>query len=132
MPSSAWKSKRLNSSHSQMSHAVFCLNHAGHRVIVPDLPGHGASEKPRTDYTARFYARVVRRLMDATGARGAALIGSSLGGRIALEVAARSPEHVAGLGLLGPAVPGFRVRYLLGLTRVIPSEIGALPFPLRE
>ena len=108
------------------------LVHAGHRVIVPDLPGHGASEKPRTDYTARFYARVVRRLMDATGARGAALIGSSLGGRIALEVAARSPEHVAGLGLLGPAVPGFRVRYLLGLTRVIPSEIGALPFPLRE
>ena len=108
------------------------LVHAGHRVVVPDLPGHGASDKPRTDYTPRFYGRVVRRLMDAVEIERAAVIGNSLGGRIALELAFRSPGHLSGLVLLDPAVPGFRIRYLLGFTRVIPSEIGTLPFPLRE
>ena len=108
------------------------LVHAGHRVVVPDLPGHGASDKPRTDYTPRFYGRVVRRLMDALEIERAAVIGNSLGGRVALELAFRSPGHLSGLVLLDPAVPGLRIRYLLGFTRVIPSEIGTLPFPLRE
>ncbi len=35
-----------------------------HRLIVPDLPGHGESEKPRVEYSPRFYAHVMRRLMD--------------------------------------------------------------------
>jgi len=108
------------------------LVHAGHRVIAPDLPGHGSSDKPRTEYTPRFYARAVRRLLDAMEVREAAVLGNSLGGRVALELAARSPGRVTGLVLLGPAVPGFRVRYLLGLTRVIPSRVGTLPFPVRE
>jgi pimeloyl-ACP methyl ester carboxylesterase len=108
------------------------LVHAGHRVVVPDLPGHGASDKPRTDYTPRFYARVIRRLMDALEIERAVVIGNSLGGRVALELAFRSPGHLSGLVLLDPAVPGFRVRYLLGFTRVIPTEIGTIPFPLRE
>jgi pimeloyl-ACP methyl ester carboxylesterase len=108
------------------------LVHGGHRVVVPDLPGHGASDKPRTEYTPRFYARVIRRLMDALELQRAVLVGNSLGGRVALEVAVRSPGHVTGLVLLDPAVPGFRIRYLLGFTRVIPSEIGTIPFPLRE
>ena len=108
------------------------LVHAGHRVVVPDLPGHGASDKPRTDYTPRFYARVMRRLMDALGVGRAVVLGNSLGGRVAIELAVRSPGHVTGLVLLDPAVPGFRVRYLMGFTRVIPSEVGTIPFPLRE
>ena len=33
-----------------------------HRLIVPDLPGHGASDKPRAEYSPRFYARALRRL----------------------------------------------------------------------
>jgi pimeloyl-ACP methyl ester carboxylesterase len=108
------------------------LVHAGHRLIVPDLPGHGASAKPRTQYTPRFYARSVRALMDDLGIERAAVIGNSLGGRVALELAARSPGHVTGLVALDPAVPGFRVRYVLGFTRVIPTEVGAIPFPMRE
>ena len=122
----------LGASKVSMLPAMPPLVHGGHRVIVPDLPGHGSSDKPRTSYTPRFYARVVRRLMDAMNAREAVVLGNSLGGRVALELAVRSPGHVKGLVLLGPAIPGFRARYLLGLTRVIPSEVGALPFPLRE
>ena len=103
-----------------------------YRVIVPDLPGHGESDKPRNEYTPRFYARVVRHLMDALGIERAAVVGSSLGGRVALELALRSPGRVAALALLDPSVPGLRWRYVMGFTRVFPTEIGAIPFPLRE
>jgi pimeloyl-ACP methyl ester carboxylesterase len=103
-----------------------------YRVIVPDLPGHGESDKPLTDYTPRYYAAVARRLLDEIGAQSAAVIGNSMGGRIALELALRSPGRVTALGLLGPAVPGFRWRAIMGFTRVFPTELGAIPFPLRE
>ncbi|MBI4261171.1 MAG: alpha/beta fold hydrolase [Actinobacteria bacterium] len=103
-----------------------------YRLIVPDLPGHGESDKPRTDYTPRFYAKVARQILSAVGAGRAAVVGNSLGGRVALELAVRSPDRVSALALLGPAVPGFRVRYILGFTRVVPTEIGAVPFVLRE
>jgi pimeloyl-ACP methyl ester carboxylesterase len=103
-----------------------------YRVIVPDLPGHGESEKPRHEYTPRFYARVVRHLMDALEVERAAVVGNSLGGRIALELALRSPGRVAGLALLDPSVPGLRWRYMMGFTRMFPTRIGTIPFPLRE
>ena len=103
-----------------------------HRVIVPDLPGHGESDKPRHEYTPRFYARIVRHLMDALGVERAAVVGNSLGGRIAIELALRSPRRVAALALLDPSVPGLRWRYAMGFTRVFPTKIGAIPFPFRE
>jgi pimeloyl-ACP methyl ester carboxylesterase len=103
-----------------------------YRMIVPDLPGHGESEKPRTDYTPRYYARSMRKLLDAVGQDRAVVVGNSMGGRVALELAVRSPDRVRGLALLAPAVPGLRVRYLLGFMRIVPSEIGAIPFPVRE
>ncbi len=103
-----------------------------HKVIVPDLPGHGESDKPRREYTPRFYARVLRHLMDVVGVDGVTVMGNSLGGRIALELALRSPGRVAALALLDPSVPGLRWRHVMGFTRVFPTEIGAIPFPLRE
>jgi pimeloyl-ACP methyl ester carboxylesterase len=39
---------------------------------------------------------------------------------------------VRSLVLLAPAVPGLRVRYLLGFMKVIPSELAMIPFPVRE
>ena len=102
------------------------------RMVVPDLPGHGESEKPRTDYTPRYYARAMRKLLDAVGLESAVVVGNSMGGRVALELAVRSPDRVRALALLAPAVPGLRVRYLLGFMRIVPSEIGAIPFPVRE
>lgn len=103
-----------------------------YRVIVPDLPGHGESDKPRVDYSARFYARVVRHLLDAMGIEKAVLVGNSMGGRIAIELGLRSPGRVAASALLSPSAPGLRWRYLMGFTRVFPTEFGAIPFPLRE
>jgi len=105
---------------------------ASHRVIVPDLPGHGESEKPRAEYSPRFFAKVVRHLFDDLEVDRALVVGNSMGGRIALELALRSPTRVDALALLDPALPGLRWRYLIGFTRVVPTEFGAVPFPLRE
>ena len=103
-----------------------------YRLVIPDLPGHGRSDKPRTSYPLRYHARAARLVLDAMGAERAAVAGNSLGGRVAIELALRSPGRVAALLLLDPAIPGFRVRPLLGLARVVPSELGRIPFPLRE
>jgi pimeloyl-ACP methyl ester carboxylesterase/putative sterol carrier protein len=105
---------------------------ARHRLVVPDLPGHGASDKPSADYSPRFFARVVRRLMDVLEMDRAVLVGNSMGGRVAIELALRSPKRVDSLVLLAPAVPGIRLRFLMNFTRIVPTELGAIPIPLRE
>jgi pimeloyl-ACP methyl ester carboxylesterase/putative sterol carrier protein len=105
---------------------------AQHRLVVPDLPGHGASEKPSADYSPRYFARVVRRLMDILDMDRAVLVGNSMGGRVAIELALRSPARVVSLVLLAPAVPGIRLRFLMNFTRIVPTELGAIPIPLRE
>lgn len=101
-------------------------------VIAPDFPGHGESDKPKAEYSAAYYADIVRKLMDALGSGPGVMIGNSMGGRVALEMAVRYPKRVTGLATLGAAVPGIRWRYLLGITRLAPTEIARLPFPLRE
>src|SRR5207253_9493282 len=70
-----------------------------HRVIVPDLPGHAESDKPVGDYSPRFYARAMRHLLDEMEVEQAAVLGNSMGGRIALELALRSPSSVGALVL---------------------------------
>jgi pimeloyl-ACP methyl ester carboxylesterase/putative sterol carrier protein len=104
----------------------------GHRLIVPDLPGHGGSAKPRSDYSPKFFARVLDRMLGEMAVDRAVVVGNSMGGRVAVELALRAPDRVARLALLSPAVPGFRWRLMMGFTRVFPTEVGAIPFPLRE
>ncbi len=88
-----------------------------HRVFAPDLPGYGRSDKPRARYTIPFFARFIRRYMDDRGLRSAVLVGASLGGRIALEVALEEPDLVRKLvlvntlGLGRPQVRGAQIAY---------------------
>ena len=63
-----------------------------HRVFAPDLPGYGRTEKPRVDYTIDYFARFVESYMEDRGLRDASIVGASLGGRVALEVALESPQ----------------------------------------
>jgi len=71
-----------------------------HRVFAPDLPGYGRTDKPRVRYTVPYFARFIRRYMEDRGLRSAALVGASLGGRIALEVALEQPKLVRKLVLV--------------------------------
>jgi pimeloyl-ACP methyl ester carboxylesterase/putative sterol carrier protein len=103
-----------------------------YRVLAPDLPGHGESSKPRVTYTPRFYAGVIGRLLAELELDRAVLVGNSMGGRIALEVAARAPARVAGLVLVGPAVAGLPFPYYARLLRLLPAELGAFPVPMRR
>jgi len=63
-----------------------------HRIFAPDLPGYGRTEKPRVRYTIGYFARFVERYMEERGLRSAAIVGASLGGRIALELALERPQ----------------------------------------
>jgi pimeloyl-ACP methyl ester carboxylesterase len=103
-----------------------------HRVIVPDLPGHGESTKPRASYTPAYFAQVILGLLDELEIDRASVIGNSMGGRIALEVAADLPDRIRALVLLDPAAAGVPFPLYLRLLRMLPTGVGAVPIPLRK
>lgn len=103
---------------------------ADHHVVMPDLPGHGASSAPRGRYDAHFYARWLTAFLDERGLGRVVLLGNSLGGRIALEVAMLAPERVGGLVLLAPAVAFRKLRQLSPLVRLLRPEAAGLPIPM--
>ena len=72
----------------------------GHRVIVPDLPGFGASEHDVADYSIRAHARYVLELLDVLGVARADVVGFSMGGGVALSMADIAPARVRSLTLL--------------------------------
>ena len=64
-----------------------------HRVIVPDLRGHGRSRRLPPPYTARQLAADLSRLLDHLGIESAAVLGYSQGGAIAQQLALDSPTR---------------------------------------
>jgi len=107
-----------------------------YRVVRFDLPGCGLSEPDRTgDYGDARSVGLVKDLMDRLGLGTAALIGNSMGGRIAWRFAAAFPARTNKLVLISPdgfASPGFqygkppRVPALMHLMKYF------LPRPLLE
>jgi pimeloyl-ACP methyl ester carboxylesterase len=95
------------------------------RVIAVDLPGFGDSDKPiGAAYDARFFAGAGIDLLDALGLDRVHVIGNSLGGRIALEIALRHPDRVGRLGLLAPSLAWRRDRPWVPLLRLTRPELG--------
>jgi pimeloyl-ACP methyl ester carboxylesterase len=74
-----------------------------HRVIAVDLPGFGASEVPREEISISGYARFLEQLCDALSIDAAAVVGNSMGGHIAAELAIASPQRVERLMLVSAA-----------------------------
>jgi pimeloyl-ACP methyl ester carboxylesterase len=71
-----------------------------HTVIAPDLLGHGASDKPRADYSIAAYANGMRDLLSVLGVDRATVIGHSLGGGVAMQFAYQYPERCERLVLI--------------------------------
>lgn len=108
------------------------LSRDGYSVHALDLPGFGSSSKPATGpYTARWFADTVTSVMDKLGIDRAHIVGNSMGGRVALEVAMRNPERVGALALLCPAV-AFVKRDYHPIVRLMRPELGFLPHRLRR
>jgi pimeloyl-ACP methyl ester carboxylesterase len=103
------------------------LSRDGYRVHALDLPGFGSSSKPATGpYTPRWFADSVLGVMDRLGIDRAHVVGNSMGGRVALEIALREPERVGALALLCPAV-AFVKRGYHPIVRLARPELGFLP-----
>lgn len=103
-----------------------------YRVHAIDLPGFGSSSKPPlAPYNARWYGETIVALLDALEIERGHIVGNSLGGRIALEVALREPARVLALGLLCPAV-AFVKRSFYPLVRLTRPEFALLPHRFRR
>lgn len=78
------------------------LAHRGYAVLAVDLPGHGSSEGPAIA-TVHDMADWLIRFLDGAGVTTAALVGHSMGALAALAAAARHPERVDRIALVGTA-----------------------------
>jgi len=101
---------------------------ARHRVIAPDLPGFGQSDRPEPDRIGLdLLQRSLIGLMDAVGINQASFVGHDMGGIAVLLTAIRNPERVERLVVLDttpyPDVPGL-IRTLIWGAKI--PVIGAL------
>ena len=73
------------------------------RVVAMDLPGFGLSEKPSERISIELYGRIVAELCDRLDVAPAVVVGNSMGGFVAAELAITHPESVERLMLLASA-----------------------------
>lgn len=101
--------------HPELSPAMRAVEQAGWQAVVPTVPGFDGVPgfEPRDEYLD--WLTTFWDALDATGALPCPVIGASVGGMIAAELAALRPEAVTGVGLIAPfgiadaANPGFNI-----------------------
>ena len=94
-----------------------------HRVIAPDLLGHGGSDKPRGDYSLGAFAVSLRDLLDELGVARATVIGQSLGGGIAMQFGYQHRDKCERLVLIGSGGLGSDLSWLLRLLSAPGAEL---------
>ena len=80
------------------------LAHHGFGVLAVDLPGHGRSDGAPLDSVEKIADWIVA-VLNAAGVSKATLIGHSMGSLVAIECAARHPDRIAKIALIGTAFP---------------------------
>ncbi|HEX7670900.1 MAG TPA: alpha/beta hydrolase [Polyangiaceae bacterium] len=98
------------------------------RVVMPDLPGHGESERPNVGYELAWYARVIARWLEAIGIEKADIVGHSFGGGVAQMLLLECPERVRRLVLVAAGGLGKGVGWWLRLAS-LPQVVERLGQP---
>src|SRR4051794_2587422 len=96
-----------------------------HRVIAPDLIGHGDSATPRGDYSLGAHAAAIRDLLTVLGVERASIVGHSLGGGVAMQFFYQFPQRTERLALVSSGGLGREVSPLLR-TAAVPGVSAAL------
>ena len=115
-----------------LGHGMWCAGHmfdpivaelsTSHRVITPDLRGHGKSGVPRLPWSVRDVAEDYLRILDALRIDRVILGGYSMGGMAAVHFALKYPERLSALILMstsGSAEPWIRRRELEALAAAV-------------
>ena len=92
-------------------------------VVAPDLLGHGLSAKPRGDYSLGAYASGLRDLLAALGHEKGTIVGHSLGGGVAMQMAYQFPERCERMVLVSSGGLGREVHLLLRAATLPGSEV---------
>jgi pimeloyl-ACP methyl ester carboxylesterase len=98
-------------------------------VIAPDLLGHGQSAKPRADYSVAAYANGMRDLLEVLGVDRVTVVGHSLGGGVAAQLAYQYPERVERLVLVSS---GGVAREVSPVLRAAAAPFAELTLPLLQ
>ena len=94
-----------------------------YRVLAPDLLGHGASDKPRADYSLGAFAVWLRDFLDELDVAAVTPVGHSLGGGIALQFVHQHRSYCRGLVLINSGGLGADVGVLLRLLSAPGAEL---------
>ena len=119
----------LTGSSRNWAHLVDALN-AHHRVLAPDLHGHGESAKPSGDYSLGAFASGLRDFLSILGIDSVTIVGHSFGGGVAMQLAYQHPHLVDRLVLVGSGGLGREVSWLLRLLTLPGAEyVMPIAFP---
>jgi 4,5:9,10-diseco-3-hydroxy-5,9,17-trioxoandrosta-1(10),2-diene-4-oate hydrolase len=104
-------------------HNILAFAADGFRVCVVEPPGQGWSDKPDAPsaYTLPALARHVLEILDRLSIRSTPIIGQSLGGGIAIQIALDAPERVQRLALWSPI--GFGCTPVVQLGAKLPTAL---------
>ncbi|QXZ10520.1 tRNA adenosine(34) deaminase TadA [Comamonas sp. Y33R10-2] len=85
----------------EFRHVMPALLAAGHRIVVPDLPGFGRSDQPKKDslHSAQWHQQIIAELVHTLDLHQVVLLAHGDGGRLGLAVAQAMPERFLGAWL---------------------------------
>ena len=103
------------------------------RVLAPDIVGFGATERPAdVVYSLRTWTDHIWAFLDAHGIEKTAIVGNSLGGRIALQMATDRPDRITKMVLMGAPGVGMTLTEGLGALRAYEPSHDAMRHLLRN